>query len=207
MKTRTIGVIVVAIIIALAGCSHIESYLDIASDKGVSRKYLQTLDQWTKKEVLYSQFETKATIIATYKGADFNRGYLDEYVRIYKLTDEEKKRREDLQAGFTAESTEFLLYAAIPNKEANDFDRSNSLWSIVLVDEQGSRFEPVEIRKIDKVTPLMETFFPYINKYYGTCYSLKFKSLVSSGEKTAAAPKTMKLLFASPLGNMELSWP
>ncbi len=194
-------------VLLLTGCGHVADYLDIASDKGVSRRYIEVLNQWTKKETLYSQFETKAVIIATFKGAEFNQSYLNEYVRIYNLTESEKKRREDLQAGFSAESTEFFVYAALPNKEANDFHKPNSTWSISLIDGQGKSIAPLEIRKIEKVSTIMETFFPYINKYYGSCYSLKFMPLPAGEKEGAKRPKNLKLVFASVLGRVELTWP
>lgn len=58
----------------IVGCSHVESYLDVAKDRGVSREYLDILNRWTKKETLYSQFETKVQISATLKSGAFN-GY------------------------------------------------------------------------------------------------------------------------------------
>jgi len=196
-----------AFLLSIIGCGNVGNYLDLAKDKGISRGYIDVLNYWTKKETVYSQFETKVQITATYKSDEFNRAYNAEYGRIYYLTEAEKKSREDMQSGFTRESREFFFYAAMAKKDTNDFDRPNSIWTIFLIDEKGNHIKPLDVRRIDKVTPLMEEFYPYINKYYGNCYSLKFPPLLD-GEKTGGGVKrTMKIIFTSVLGQAELSWP
>lgn len=193
----------------IVGCSHVESYLDVAKDRGISREYLDILNRWTKKETLYSQFETKVQISATLKSGAFNMAYTDEYARVYYLTVEEIKRREDMQSGFARDFTEFFFYASMSRKEANDFDRPNSSWAIFLVDEKGHRTAPLEVRKIEKITPLMEEFFPFINQYYGICYSLKFPPPPSVADRATPVdmPWPTKLIFSSVLGKIELIWP
>ncbi len=196
---------IAVLILIVAGCSHVESYLDVAKDKGISKTYLDSLNSWTRREIVYSQFETKIQISATYKGHAFNKAYLEEYASVYKLTEAEKKRREDTQAGFSSEYREFIFYASLPDKEANDFEKHNSVWSVFLIDENGKRKEHIEIRKIEKISPVMEEFFPYINKYYGTCYVIKFPP--ASDGKTDEAVRPIKLVVTGVLGKIELSWP
>jgi hypothetical protein len=206
MNTRQ-RIAAMVLLLAMIGCSHVGNYLDMAANNGISKGYLDVLNHWTRKETLYSQFETKVQITATYKGDDFNRAYSAEYARIYYLTDAEKKSREDMQAGFTRESREFFFYAAMAKKDTNDFDRPNSIWTIFLIDEKGNQIKPLEVRRIERITPLMEEFYPYINKYYGNCYSLKFPLAVTEGKTGADATRLMKILFTSVLGKAELSWP
>ena len=201
------ALIIYILILSIAGCSHVESYLDVAKDKGISRKYLDVLDRWTRKGTLYSQFETKVQISATCKSEAFNAAYIEEYARIYYLTDGERKRMDDLQAGFARDFTEFFFYASMSQKEANDFDNRNSSWSIFLIDEKGNRIKPLDVRKIEKIAPVMEEFFPYINKYYGSLYSLKFPPAAGDGKTGADTPRQMKLVIAGVMGTMELTWP
>jgi hypothetical protein len=51
----------------------------------------------------------------------------------------------------------------------------------------------------------MEIFFPYINKYHGICYNLKFPPADPATTKTAGKPVT--LVVNGVLGKTELSWP
>ena len=203
-KTRYMAFLI--LLLPTLGCSNFARYLDIAKDKGISQAYLKVLNQWTRKDALYSQFDTKVVINTTYKNYAFNKAYLDEYARIYNLTDAERKRREEMTADFSKNSTEFFFYASMANKEANDFDRPNSIWSVYLIDEKGKRIEPLEIRRIEKISTMMEEFFPYINKYYGSCYSLKFPHLPSVDKESPKTP-LMKLVFTGVFGRIEQTWP
>jgi hypothetical protein len=187
-------------IIGAAGCGHIENYLEIAREKGMSGEYLAVLNEWTRSQVIYSQFETQAHIGATYQSPEFNRSYLGEYSRIYHLKEEERKKREDIQKGMTADFTEFIFYAAIPEKTSNDFDRLGSIWTIFLVNGKGERIDPQEVRRIEPITPLIIKFFPYINPYYGMAYRLRFQSVTKTGADS------LKLVFTSVLGKVELKF-
>ncbi len=199
--------VMLMVIVMYTGCSHVTSYIDIVKDKGLSKEYLDTLDTWTRSQTVYSEFETRVTIKATYKGTAFNQAYFKEYTRIYQLPDEERKMREDAQINLSSDFTEFLFYAYTPEKESNDFSKARSIWTVFLLDEKGKRINPVEIRKIDKITPVITVFYPYVNQYYGTFYSIKFPPAADSGVKTGdAKSKIMKLIFTSVLGKVELEW-
>ena len=187
-------------LIGTAGCGHLENYLEIAREKGMSGEYLAVLNEWTRSQVIYSQFETQAHIGATYRSPEFNRAYLDEYSRIYQLQEKEQKKQEDIQKGLTADFTEFIFYASIPEKTSNDFDRRGSIWTIFLVNAKGERIDPWEVRRIDPVTPVITKFFPYVNPYYGIAYRLRFLPI----NKTEA--DSLKLVFTSVLGKAELKF-
>ena len=189
-------------LLTAAACSHLEGYLDIARDKGMSEEYLTVLKKWTRSQIVYSQFETQAHISATYQSPEFNRAYLQEYSRIYHLREGETKKREDMQKGMASDFAEFIFYAYIPDKASNDFDRRGSIWTVFLVNEKGDRIDPVELRRIDPITPVITEFFPYINPYYGIAYRLRFPLLNHSGGDF----RTLKLVFASVIGKVELKF-
>lgn len=200
MKIRVWGVWLVLLTICL-GCSHIHEYVNIAKDETVSKEYIDILKKWTRDKTVYSQFETRAHIATTYKSKEFDKAYITEYSRIYDLTDVAKKEREKTVIGLASDFTEFLFYAYIPEKESNDFARSNSIWKVFIGDGEGGKVYPVEIREIEKITPLVEELFPYIKKYYGKFYTLKFSPLSPPFEQ-----KPVTLVFTSVLGKIELSW-
>ena len=189
-------------LLVAAGCSHLEGYLDIAREKGMSGEYLTILTKWTRSQIIYSQFETQAHISATYRSPEFNRAYLDEYSRIYHLREGEGKRRDDIQKGIDSDFAEFIFYAYIPEKASNDFDKRGSIWTVFLVNEKGDRLDPVELRRIDPITPVLTEFFPYIHPYYGITYRLRFPSLNHSGGDF----RKLKLVFASVIGEVELNF-
>lgn len=196
-----------ALLLTVAGCAYLQGYADMAKDRGHSDAYQAALDAWTRTKTVHSQFETRASITATLKSQAFNRAYLDEYGRIYRLTPAQRQQREEAQANLRAEFTEFLVYAYTPDRDANDFDRRNSIWRVFIMDDQGHRIEPVEIRRIDPVASDMESFFPYIRKYYGNVYSLKFKPVSGmENDPGVSSGKPFKLVMTSVLASVELDW-
>jgi hypothetical protein len=202
MKRSALLLIGGVCLIMAAGCSHLEGYLDIAREKGMSGEYQTILAKWTRSRIIYSQFETQAHISATYQSPEFSRAYLDEYSRIYHLREGERKRRDDMRKGMDSDFTEFIFYAYIPEKASNDFDKRGSLWTVFLVNEKGDRIDPVELRRIEPMTPLITEFFPYVNPYYGITYRLRFPSL----DHSEGDFRTLKLVFASVIGEVEMKF-
>ncbi len=200
MKRQILLFISILWLIGAVGCGYLENYLEIAREKGMSEKYLAVLSEWSQSQVIYSQFETQAHISATYQGSEFKRAYLEEYSRIYHLQEEERNKRDDIHNGMTADFTEFIFYAAIPEKTSNDFDRRGSIWTIFLVSGKGDRIDPQEVRRIDPITPVITKFFPYINPYYGMAYRLRFRPVTMTGADS------LKLVFTSVLGKAELKF-
>jgi hypothetical protein len=195
------------LLLGLTGCTYFQGYVEMAKEKGLSNEYQTALNAWTRTKTIHSQFETKVLITSTLKSQAFQKAYIREYERIYPLGPEQKKKWEETQAGLASDFTEFVFYAYIPEKEANDFDRLNSAWTVFIVDHQGRRENPVEIRRIDKITTVTEAFYPYINKYYGTFYSVKFKPLKGSGADSGdSSGKSFKLVMTSVLARVELEW-
>ena len=190
-------------LVYLSGCSslkgYVKSYVDIAKERGISEEYLAELRKWTRDQTAYSEFETKFHISATYRSDDFNRAYLKEQARLLYLGDDDRSRRETILRQSDGEYSEFFFYAYTAEASANNFGLHQSMWRVFLLDEQGRQIVPQEIRRIDrdKVTPLIDTFFPYVQKYYGYCYHLKFSRQSS---------KSMRLVFVNYQGKIELDW-
>jgi len=161
---KSLGVMFLALaVLSFSGCarSGIESYVDMAKEKGgISKEYLTVLNKWTRDQIIYSQFETKVRIAVTYKSREFRDAYAREYSRIYLLTQPEEKKRMDALAGLEADAMEFFFYAYIPEKTQNDFAKQDSIWTIFLMDDRGEKLYPIEIRQMEKVTPVVEEFYP-----------------------------------------------
>ena len=114
----------------------------------------------------------------------------------------ETAARGDIPELATADFAEFVCYAYTPEKASNDFDRRGSIWTIFLVKANGERVYPVEVRKIDPITPVTNAFFPYINQYYGNSYRLRFPPVSRQG----GTARPFKLVFASVLGEVALEF-
>ncbi|HOW57083.1 MAG TPA: hypothetical protein PKZ12_03710 [Smithellaceae bacterium] len=194
--------VVSAVCLFLISCATGKEYVNILRSTGVSGEYLQVLEQYTVKKVLYSQMETRLQIAATYKSRDFQDAYRKEYSRLYELSSAEIKAREETQTNVASDFTEYVFYAYVPEREANDFSSRNSLWKVYLQDARGEKIYPMEIRKIENVTVLLEQLYPYINRYHGIFYSLKFPPEASQSSPSPAK----KLVVTGVMGKLELDW-
>lgn len=197
---KVLKFIILSVILLAVSCHHLENYWDMTREKGVSQQYLDTLRSVTRQGSLYSQLETKVHLTVTRKNESFLSAYVEEYARIYRLSPEERHRMFNLQQAILTDFDEYFVFAAMPDREANDFDKPKSIWGIFLLTEDGKSVKPVEVRRIEKVTPLLEQFYPYVNKYYGVCYLMKFPKLATS-------ERSVRLLFTSVLGEVTLRWP
>lgn len=198
---RKSGLLLIAVFVFI-GCAKVEplvgDYIDAAKSKGVSSEYLAELSKWTRKSVLYSEFDTRAYIVATYKSREFRQAYDREYAGLYDLTREELDKRAAQGDSTTDEEIEFVFYFYNPEPKAIDLSKADSIWKVFLLDEKGTRLDPVDIRQIKKITPLTEQFYPYINQYHGKFYSITFPG---------APSLTLKLVFTGVLGRIEIAWP
>jgi hypothetical protein len=198
------GWLTLALVLAMTGggCSTVKEtvadYAYMARERGLSEAYVESLQQWSREETAYSQFETRFHISATYKSPAFREAFLKEQARLLALPPEAQEKREAQERDHAAEVTEFFFYAYTADREVNDFGERRTHWRVFLLDETGHQVEPLEVRRISPVTPFMETFYPYIKPHYGFCYSVKFPRQTS---------ETLTLVFTSFLGRVDLSWP
>jgi hypothetical protein len=185
------------------GCTVLKdtvgSYWEIGKERGMSEEYLSSLQKWTREQTAYSQFETRFHISATYMSDAFHRAFLNEQARSLHLTEEERGKREEIKRQAASDFTEFFFYAYTAERAANDFSHGTSAWRIFLLDEKGKQIKPLEIRRVEreKVTPMIESFFPYVQKFYGYCYRLKFPR---------QSHHPLRLVFTGHVGKIELHW-
>lgn len=198
---RRAAILIGFCLFSVTGCSGVKdylgSYVDMFKEQSLSNTYKNRLKQWTREQTAYSELETRFQISATYRSQAFREAFLKEQARVFILSPEEQKRREAQQRETASEFTEFFFYAYTADKVQNDFGERNSLWRVFIVDEAGRQIDPLEIRKVEKVSPMVETLFPYVQKYYGFCYNIKFPRQSAS---------SLKLVFTSYLGKVELLW-
>ena len=187
------------------GCAYVQEYIEIARGDAISGGYFNTLNTYTREKTLYSEFETRIRVVATWKSREFMDAYLSEYARLYHLTGTAREDRKDILSGESSDLREFLFYAYIPDRESNDFSKADSIWKIFSLDEGGERVDPLEIREIE-AAPVVTKFFPYV-KPYGKFYSVKFSTLPRSNEAdTVVAQDGPTLVLTGVLGKVELKW-
>lgn len=190
--------IIIAAAVVTTGCAEIREYVQIVRNDSLSSAYRKELKRWTRSETVYSSFETRLKVVATWRSAEFQRVYSAEYDRVY-----DGSVRLDVTS---SPGMEFLFYAYTPNREANDFADARSIWKVYMVTKGGERFMPVDLRRIEDVTPAMEEFFPYINIHHGSVYTVTFEDADKQAEGKTPQTRNFSLVFTSVLARAELEW-
>ncbi|MDO9515754.1 MAG: hypothetical protein Q7J01_06605 [Syntrophales bacterium] len=197
-------IVVLFFVAGIFGCSSVREYVEIARGDAISGEYFDTLNRYTQEKTLYSEFETRIRVVATWKSREFTDAYLSEYAKLYLLTGAAREERKDILSGASSDLREFLFYAYTPDRDSNDFSKADSIWKVFSLSEGGERVDPVEIREIE-TSPLVTKFFPYV-KPYGKFYSAKFSTLPLPGTKTPPGHGSQTLVFTGVLGKVDLKW-
>ena len=196
-------ILAVVLIVPLFGaCGTLNEYVEMARAHTLSKQYLGALDEWTRERTVYSEFSTRAKMVATLKSPEFMKEWLMEYGRIYLV---ESTTTEAAHPALTAaaDTAEFLLYVYVPERESIDLAKPDSIWKPVLFDAGGNRYEPLEIRELRDASPMITEFYPYANPYYGKIYLLKFDG-AALGINPTELPVT--LVVTSVIARVELVW-
>ena len=202
--------ILCAVLCGMMGCEHVKDYAGIARNQALSDEYTAVLEKWTREQTVYSHFETTLRIVATYRSPEFQDAYVSEYERIYGVNDMGKDLLPkeicmDTRSGFM----EFFFYAATPHIEENDFARTRSVWNVVLREEdRGIVHRPAEIREIEDINPFVMKVFPYVNRYHGKFYSLRYLLPAQGSESSATLHRkeNLTLIVSGVLGDATLKW-
>lgn len=189
------------VLVVFCGCGEVREYVDMAADRDLSPAYFQALNAWTREQTVYSQFETRIRVVATLQSPEFRKAYVQEYARNHDWGQESIRMREEAGESTARDFLEFKLYVYTPEKTDNDFDGPRSIWTVFLVDGQGRKTTPREIRRIDDLTATTLAFYPYVRPYYGIFYSVKFQP---PAEGEALIP--LRLVLTSVKGRAELAW-
>jgi len=183
--------------------------ISCAGPIAVSRgRYNGELRRWTREARLYSGFEERLSVVATYRGPSFKSAYSDYYARSFALSDSQKAGllRKDRQA--LGQYSEFLLSVHTSEARLNNLDSKKSPWKIYLSDSNGTRAEPLSVVKVERSDPVRGEFFPYID-LWSTAYVLRFPRHI--GPDGTVLPSRdaafIKLTISSVLGQVELKWP
>lgn len=189
------------LVLSLAGCTTVREYADIARSRDLSPEYRSALAEWTREQTVYSEFATRAKMVATFRSREFMEAYRAEYARVFQPGDEELPTT---RAGESAgDLVEFLLYVYVPDRDAIDLDRRDSAWRAFMFTSGGELLEPVEIRELRNVGPRITEFYPYVNPAYGKIYLLKFDAPPG---QTGVTELPVRLVVTGVIARIELLW-
>ena len=187
-------------------CTRVSRFVE-SVDPYHTDTYKRICDQWTREARIHHGFEVPLIVSATFKSADFRRAYADEYAEAYQLTPAGRKQfvEDQMKAGRLGH--EFFMATFVRETGWDDFDKANSMWKLLLVNDEGERVAPVEVRNLKRQKAVMSHFFPYITPWKSV-YMARFPCNITESDRPIIGDDTkeIKLVITSVLGTAELLW-
>lgn len=167
--------------------------------------YLKVLDRWSRGDKVYDGLESRLSMNATYKTAEFRKAYVEKYARSFELSPDHVKAMLDKETEQGLAYNEFFFAAFTPDDTLNDFDKPESVWQIYIEDAKGNRAKPISIAAIDNSEPVTREFFPYFD-VWSKAYTLQFPKYADNGDEIDPGKGAVKLIVTGVMGKGELQW-
>lgn len=170
-----------------------------------SAHYFEVQEAWTRKDLAHDGFDTEAYLYATLKTMPFRRAYVDEYARMFTLTDEQRATL--LEAEQAEDEANYVVVAAFYTPETgwNDLDPSRGIWEVRLEGPRGNVTRPHRVSRLNKRNPTWDALYPYSDLHY-ILYELRFARTDDAGVPVANPGEALKLVVAGAPAHIELSW-
>jgi hypothetical protein len=194
------------LLLFLGNCTRVSQFVESA-DPYHTHTYKRVCDRWSREARLHRGFEVPLIVSATMKSNDFRRAYAEEYAEAYQLTPEAKKRfvEDEKRAGRLGH--EFVMAAFVPETKWDDFHKANSMWNLLLLNDENERVAPVDVRKVKGKDPVMSHFFPYITPWKSV-YVVRFPCHLPETNRPIIGDDTkeIRLIITGVLGTAEMVW-
>jgi len=190
----------------VTSCGRLHRFVGSA-DPYHTETYEDVCDEWTREARIHRGLELDLIVSATFKSQEFRRAYTDEYAKAYKLTPERRERFMQDQLKAAAQGHEFLIASFVPEEEWDDFDRTNSMWKLYLLNDQNERVVPIEVRRVRKQDAVTPHFFPYITPWKSV-FTVRFPYRIPATNQPIIEEDTrsIKVVITSVLGTAEMGW-
>lgn len=169
-----------------------------------AKEYEGMLKRWTRHRRIIKNFDTNLDVHVTYLSPEFVSAHAALYSKHYRLTRAEKQRYLAKRLAEVQANHEFFLGATTADTTWNDFDRKESIWRITLEDDKGTRVKPLTVKAIS-IKETHRTYFPFLTVFH-KAYHVIFPRVVGGRPFITDKSRWFKLIFASPLGDIELAW-
>jgi len=195
----------VAVVVLAAACRSLPF-----PDPDLQGEYGKALKKWTRQVALYSGLETRAFVRVVYLSPDFVSAQAIEISRMRaELPDKAADTLAHLREEYRQPS--FFAVVYIPDRTANDWNESGSVWRLALNMGTGER-PPDRIQRFEvPFNAELRALYPYLDDY-SVAYLIKFTDPVSPVAAASASspqsftPTEAQLVVAGALGKMQFRW-
>jgi hypothetical protein len=167
--------------------------------------FRDVLAKWSRSTKVYSGLDARLFVTATYHTPEFRRAFASAFPDIYGRGGEVTKRELVELTGDVEQFNTFFIVAYTPAQGWNDFEKTDSIWSIKLRNGDGAEVLPHEVIAV-KTDENLRTVYGHLDQF-SKAYLVRFPLTDPMGRILIdACTKTFTLRIASALGAAELNW-
>lgn len=185
-------ILVLGLLVSSFGCEHSR----LAFSGAPATAYHRTLQSQTQYQKLFGLEKVLYETYITYKNAKLVEDYVNEYAKIFTLTEEKKSEMLAQQQSDQEKYDEFIVahYASeLDNRTLNENRPDNIVWKFFLVAEDGSKTEPLEVTPIVMGTQRIH-FYPHLDGW-NKLFRIRFTKNSSSTKKLVMTGTIRELTF------------
>jgi len=193
----------VCAVLLVCGCSRLPF-----PDPRLEGEYGAALKKWTRQVALYSGLETRAFVRVVYLSPEFVQIQAQELSKMRaELPDQAAQTLANLREQYRQPS--FFAVAYMPDRTANDWNESNSVWRLALNLGAGERAPDRVLRYESPFNAEQRALYPYIDDY-SVAYLIRFPDPQSPAMPAQAqqqfTPVEAQVICAGALGKMLFRW-
>jgi hypothetical protein len=184
-------------------------------DPHLEGEYGRALKKWTRQVALYSGLETRAFVRVVYLSPDFVVSQARELSQL-RAEQPDKAAQTLARLRHEYEKPSFFAVVYIPDKTANDWNETGSVWRLALNEGTGEVAPETVIRHELPFNAELRTLYPYLDDY-SVAYEIRFPqpppppanaqpAVGVVGRMLPPLPAEAQLIAAGALGKMVFHW-
>jgi hypothetical protein len=169
----------------------------------------QTIATSFQRGRLYLNYDTKLTADALFRSESYRQQLVDEIASARQLSPENTADFTLQQKQAFANRFEFLLFVYGGDNDKISIGERDSLWQIRMLDDDGDRIAPVEVRRIKRTNPEIELLKKHLRDVdrWVEVYEVVFPKLNKPAVGVPIGTTLPQLIISGVQGRVELSWP
>ena len=194
----------IVVVAALAGCPKPQPSPSLDGAWPVdAADYDAALARWTRSAELHRDYQMVVEVHATMRSPDWRAAFIEHSARQQRLGPQGRARLEEAQRKADQEAHEIALVVDTWDRRENDLDRRDkSVWRVVLVDEQGNEYEPIEIVRDRRPRNVIRAELPAFGDF-SKAYIARFPR---DARVLGPGVRQFKVRVSSPRGAVEMTW-
>ena len=191
MRNRLLRLVCLVVLFSVFSC-HKTTRINIIDQLKGAPDYKKTLKKWTKFTKHYYFNEVEFFINTTFKSWPMRLAYLKEYVRKFKIPEQEQLKLYEKELQEYQNYNDFFITVFSSKKDINDLSDSEK-WRLYLHlgDVSAARLQPESIKEVDRDS-ILDYFYPQVSPWTSN-YNVRFSRVMNDSQTGSMHDKFVTL--------------